>query len=88
MRIEAIRLLEIVPMLGDELAADVRNALIRLAEQDGDWDIRNAAGCAVFSLPGASREVPRMRDLIAAEEIDFVRENIEAALWLMLNRPA
>lgn len=85
-RIEAIRLLEIVPMRDDALAAGARNALIALAQQDEDWDVRNAAGCAVFSLPGADREILRMRELIAAEEEDFVRENVDAALQLMLNR--
>ncbi|PZT75709.1 MULTISPECIES: HEAT repeat domain-containing protein [unclassified Streptomyces] len=81
-RIAAIRLLEIVHRYDDGLAAVARDALIRLAGEDEDWDVRNAAGCAVFSLPGAEREVTRMRALIAAEEDDFVRENIEAALRL------
>ncbi|MEC3891065.1 hypothetical protein [Nocardiopsis sp. LDBS1602] len=85
-RIEAIRLLEIVPLRDDALAAGARETLIRLAEHDEDWDVRSAAGCAVFRLPGVAREVPRMRDLIAAEELDFVRDDIAAALRLMARR--
>lgn len=85
-RIEAIRVLPIayIPQ-GDPVAA-VRAALIRLAAEDFDSDVRNAAGYTVFDLPGADDDVARMRELIAAEEDELVAENIDASLELFLER--
>ncbi|WP_156042553.1 HEAT repeat domain-containing protein [Rhodococcus sp. UNC363MFTsu5.1] len=85
-RIEAVRIFEILRIDDDSLAERCRGALIRLARTDDDWDVRNAAGCAVFDLPGAEREVETMRSVIAAEQEDFVRENVGAALEMFLRR--
>lgn len=56
-RIEAVRVFEILQIDDDSLAERCRTALIHLARTDDDWDVRNAAGCAVFDLPGAEREL-------------------------------
>ena len=55
------------PICKGEFAAEVRAALIRLAAEDADDDVRNAAGSTVFDLAGAEDDLPRMRELIAAE---------------------
>jgi hypothetical protein len=85
-RIEAVRVFEILRVDDEALAEKCREALIHLARTDGDWDVRNAAGCAVFDLPGAERELDTMRSVIAAEPESFVRENVAAALDLFLRR--
>ena len=85
-RIEAIRVLPIAYLPTGEFAAGVRAALIRLAAEDADDDVRNAAGTTVFELAGAEDDLPRMRELIAAEPEELVRTNIEAALRLFLDR--
>ncbi|MEY9935120.1 hypothetical protein ABH926_009791 [Catenulispora sp. GP43] len=85
-RIEAIRVLPIAYIPEGGPAASVRAALIRLAAEDSDSDVRNTAGYTVFDLPGAEDDVARMRELIAAEEDEFVAENIDASLELFLER--
>lgn len=85
-RIEALRVFEILRIDDDSLAAECRHTLIRLARTDADWDVRNAAGCAVFDLPGAELELDTMRSVIAAEQESFVRENVAAALEGFLRR--
>ncbi|MBP1162053.1 HEAT repeat domain-containing protein [Rhodococcus sp. PvR099] len=85
-RIEAVRVFAILRIDDDSLAERCRGALIHLARTDDDWDVRNAAGCAVFDLPGAERELETMRSVIAAEQEDFVRENVGAALDMFLRR--
>lgn len=85
-RIEAVRVFEILRIDDDSLAERCRTALIHLARTDDDWDVRNAAGCAVFDLPGAERELDTMRSMIAAEQEGFVRENVGAALDMFLRR--
>jgi HEAT repeat protein len=85
-RIEAVRVFEILPLDDDSLAEDCRKALIHLARTDDDWDVRNAAGCAVFGLPGAERELEAMRSVIATEQEEFVRDNVGAALRMFLRR--
>ncbi|GAB2636310.1 hypothetical protein GCM10027068_14860 [Prescottella soli] len=87
-RIEAVRVFEILRIDDDSLAEKCRHTLIHLARTDDDWDIRNAAGCAVFDLPGAELELDTMRAVIAAEEESFVRENVAAALEGFLRRRA
>jgi HEAT repeat protein len=85
-RIEAIRVLPIAYVPKGEPAAAVRAALIQLAAEDPDDDVRNAAGSTLFDLPGAEEDVPRMREVIAGEPEELVRANIEAALRLFLDR--
>ena len=85
-RIEAVRVFEILLVDDDPLAEGCRRALIHLARTDDDWDVRNAAGCAVFGLPGAERELETMRSVIATEQEEFVRDNVEAALKTFLRR--
>lgn len=85
-RIEAVRVFEILRIDDDSLATQCRDALIQLARADDDWDIRNAAGCAVFDLPGADLALDTMRSVIAAEPESFVRENVAAALHGFLRR--
>ncbi|SDD23304.1 hypothetical protein [Rhodococcus tukisamuensis] len=85
-RIEAVRVFAILRIDDDSLAGRCRRALIHLARTDDDWDVRNAAGCAVFDLPGAERELETMRSMIAAEQECFVRENVGAALAMFLRR--
>ncbi len=85
-RIEAVRVFEILPLDDDSLAEGCRRALIHLARTDDDWDVRNAAGCAVFGLPGAERELDAMRSVIATEQEEFVRDNVGAALRMFLRR--
>jgi hypothetical protein len=85
-RIEALRVFEILRIEDDSLAAQCRRTLIQLARTDADWDVRNAAGCTVFDLPGAERELDTMRSVIAAEPESFVRENVAAALQGFLRR--
>ena len=85
-RIEAIRVLPIAYVPTGSAAAAVRAALIRLAAEDADFDVRDAAGCTVFDLPGAEDDIPRMRELIAVEQEELVRANLEAALHLFLDR--
>lgn len=86
MRIEALRVFEILRIDDDSLAEKCRHTLIRLARTDDDWDVRNAAGCAVFDLPGAELELDAMRSVIASERESFVRENVRAALDAFLRR--
>lgn len=85
-RIEAVRVFEILRITDDSLAEKCRQALVELARTDDDWDVRNAAGCAVFDLPGAELELDTMRSVIAAEQESFVRENVAAALKGFLRR--
>ncbi|WP_194916374.1 hypothetical protein [Catenulispora rubra] len=85
-RIEAIRVLPVACVPAGEPAAEVRAALIRLAAEDADPDVRNAAGVTVFGLPGAEDDIERMRALIAAEEDELVAENVDAALDLYVTR--
>ncbi|SDD24773.1 hypothetical protein SAMN05444580_103419 [Rhodococcus tukisamuensis] len=81
-----MRVFAILRIDDDSLAERCRGALIHLARTDDDWDVRNAAGCAVFDLPGAERELETMRSMIAAEQEGFVRENVGAALAMFLRR--
>jgi hypothetical protein len=85
-RIEAIRVLPIAYVPAGEPAAEVRAVLIRLAAEDADSDVRNAAGSTVFGISGAEDDIERMRELIAAEEDAMVAETIDAALWLFQER--
>ncbi|NMM92031.1 hypothetical protein B2J88_48565 [Rhodococcus sp. SRB_17] len=85
-RIEATRVFGILRIDDEFLAERCRGALIHLARTDDDWDVRNAAGCAVFTLPGAEGELDTMRSVIAAEQEGFVRENVGAALDMFLRR--
>ncbi|ACU70153.1 hypothetical protein Caci_1228 [Catenulispora acidiphila DSM 44928] len=85
-RVEAIRVLPIAYVPTGSAAAVVRAALIRLAAEDAGFDVRDAAGCTVFDLPGAEDDIPRMREVIAAEQEELVRANLEAALHIFLDR--
>jgi hypothetical protein len=87
-RIEAIRLLELLGFHDDELAASTREALIQLAGRDEDYDVRGAAAAAVFRLPGAERELARMRTLIDEEPEEIIREQMNASMHLFLDRKA
>lgn len=87
-RIEAIGVFSILTFADSDSRrlATCREQLMALAADDEDWDVRNAAGCAVFDLPGADTVLERMREIIAAEPEDFVKENVAAALRLYERR--
>jgi hypothetical protein len=85
-RIEAIGVFSILTFADAGLLASCRKQLMVLAADDEDWDVRNAAGCAVFDLPGADAVLERMRGVIEAEPEEFVKENIAAALRLYERR--
>ncbi|MFC4082056.1 HEAT repeat domain-containing protein [Amycolatopsis samaneae] len=85
-RVEAIRAIPLLDFADPDLVVTCREALFRLAGEDEDWDVRNAAGCAVFDLPGAEVSIEPMRALLAAEPEEFVRENVSGALRLFLRR--
>lgn len=85
-RVEAIQAIPLLDFSEPTLAEQCREALLRLARHDDDWDVRNAAGCAIFALPGAERSVEPMRAVLAAELEELVRSNVSAALNLFLRR--
>lgn len=85
-RLEAISLFGILSFDDAELLDSCRERMIALAADDEDWDVRNAAGCIVFDLPGADAVLERMHELIAAEPEEFVRENLAAAARLFERR--
>ncbi|WP_406631572.1 HEAT repeat domain-containing protein [Amycolatopsis sp. WGS_07] len=85
-RVEAVRAIPLLDFAEPGLADRCRETLFRLAREDDDWDVRNAAGCAVFDLPGAEHSVEPMRAVLAAEPEEFVRDNVSAALNLFLRR--
>ncbi|MFD2467850.1 HEAT repeat domain-containing protein [Amycolatopsis silviterrae] len=85
-RVEAIRAIPLLDFTEPDLAGRCRDTLLRLAREDDDWDVRNAAGCAVFDVPGAESSVEPMRAVLAAEPEEFVRDNVSAALNLFLRR--
>ncbi|WP_020630093.1 HEAT repeat domain-containing protein [Amycolatopsis alba] len=85
-RVEAIRAIPLLDFTDPDLAVTCREALFRLVGEDEDWDVRNAAGCAVFDLPGAQDSIEPMRAMMAAEPEELVRENVSAAISLFLRR--
>ncbi|MEV0462871.1 HEAT repeat domain-containing protein [Nocardia tengchongensis] len=85
-RVEAIRAIPLLDFAEPALADQCREALFRLVQEDDDWDVRNAAGCAVFDLPGAESSVEPMRAVLDAEPEELVRGNVSAALNLFLRR--
>lgn len=85
-RVGAIRAIPLLDFAEPALADQCREALIRLVQEDDDWDVRNAAGCAVFDLPGAESSVEPMRAVLDAEPEELVRGNVSAALNLFLRR--
>ncbi|MGS2805160.1 HEAT repeat domain-containing protein [Nocardia sp. MW-W600-9] len=85
-RVEAIQAIPLLDFSEPTLAEQCREALFRLVREDGDWDVRNAAGCAIFALPGAESSVEPMRTVLATEPEELVRSNVSAALNLFLRR--
>ncbi|MFD7846014.1 HEAT repeat domain-containing protein [Nocardia sp. NPDC059764] len=85
-RVEAIRAIPLLDFAEPALADQCRESLFRLVQEDDDWDVRNAAGCAVFDLPGAESSVEPMRAVLDAEPEELVRGNVSAALNLFLRR--
>ncbi|MET9262694.1 hypothetical protein [Amycolatopsis sp. NPDC004079] len=85
-RVEAVRAIPLLDFAEPALVDRCREALHRLAREDDDWDVRNAAGCVVFDLPGAENSVDPIRAVLAAEPEEFVRANVSAALNLFLRR--